>query len=211
VPVPGDAGHDLETGGTRTPALIALVIVAAVADNGVIGRAGALPWRLKSDLRHFRALTLGHPVVMGRKTFVSIGRPLPGRTTIVVTHDPAFAAAGVVSAGDLGTALAVARADALRRGAGAVMLVGGGELYGAVLDRADRLELTRVHACPAGDASFPAIDPAVWREAARRAGTPGPEDEAPFTFCTYVRNGSPSARNRDAAASPRVETGVGFL
>jgi dihydrofolate reductase len=190
---------------------IALVIVAAVADNGVIGCAGALPWRLKSDLRHFRVLTLGHPVVMGRKTFVSIGKPLPGRTTVVVTRDPAFGAPGVVAAPDLGTALAVARADALRRGADAVMLAGGGELYAAVMDLADRLEITRVHARPVGDAVFPAIDPALWREAARRAGTPGPEDEAAFTFCTYERTTPPSASDRRAAASPRVETGVGFL
>lgn len=190
---------------------VALVIVAAVADNGVIGRAGALPWRLRSDLRHFRALTLGHPVVMGRKTFASIGKPLPGRTTIVVTRDPSFGASGVAAAPDLCTALAVARADALRRGADAVMLVGGGELYAAAMDSADRLEITRVHARPEGDAVFPAIDLALWRETARCAGTQGPEDEAPFTFRTYERTTPPSAPNRRAAASPRVETGVGFL
>ncbi|NVO12669.1 MAG: dihydrofolate reductase [Rhodoplanes sp.] len=190
---------------------IALVIVAAVADNGVIGRAGALPWRLKSDLRHFRALTLGHPVVMGRKTFVSIGKPLPGRTTVVVTRDPAFGAPGVAAAPDLGTALAVARADALRRGADAVMLAGGGELYAEAMELADRLEITRVHTRPVGDAAFPGIDPTLWRETARRAGTQGPEDEVPFTVCTFERTIPPSASDRGAAASPRVETGVGFL
>lgn len=166
---------------------IPLVLVAAVADNDVIGREGALPWRLKSDMRHFRILTLGHPVVMGRKTFQSIGKPLPGRTTIVVTRDPAFAAAGVVVASSLAAALAVARADALRRGAGAIMLVGGGELYREAMPVADRLEITRVHTAPAGDAVFPPIDDAVWRAAAHSAGQRGPEDEAPFTFVTYAR------------------------
>ncbi|RAI38404.1 dihydrofolate reductase [Rhodoplanes roseus] len=166
-----------------------LVLVAAVAENGVIGRAGALPWRLKSDLRHFRALTLGHPVVMGRKTFVSIGRPLPGRTTIVVTRDRGFAAAGAVAAGDLTTALAIARADALRRGADAVMLVGGGQLYGEAIGTADRLEITRVRLRPDGDAWFPAVDERVWREVSRTEGTPGPEDEAPFAFIRYERAG----------------------
>ncbi|MDC7785581.1 dihydrofolate reductase [Rhodoplanes sp. TEM] len=164
-----------------------LVLVAAVAANGVIGRAGGLPWRLKSDMRHFRTLTLGHPVVMGRRTFESIGKPLPGRTTIVATRDRSFAAPGVVAAASLEAALAVARADALRRGAGAVMLAGGGELYRAAMPLADRLEITRVDVSPAGDAEFPEIDPGVWREVARTPGTPGPEDEAPFTFCTYSR------------------------
>lgn len=164
-----------------------IVLVAAVADNDVIGRDGALPWRLKSDMRHFRAVTNGHPVVMGRKTFQSIGKPLPGRTTIVVTRDPAFAAAGVVVAGSLAAALAVARADALRRGAGAIMLAGGGELYREAMPLADRLEITRVHAAPAGDAVFPAIDGTVWRAVAHTPGQQGPEDAAPFTFVTYAR------------------------
>lgn len=166
---------------------IPLVLVAAVADNGVIGRAGGLPWRLPSDLKHFKALTLGHPLVMGRKTFASIGRPLPGRTTVVVTRDRTFAVAGVVTATSLDSALAVARADALRRGADAVMLAGGGELYDKALGQADRLEITWVHAAPAGDVQFPPIDPAMWREAARTPGTKGPGDDAMFTFCTYVR------------------------
>ncbi|MFD2182181.1 dihydrofolate reductase [Rhodoplanes azumiensis] len=165
-----------------------LVLVAAVADNGVIGRDGALPWRLKSDMRHFRALTLGHPVVMGRKTFQSIGKPLPGRTTIVVTRDAAFAAAGVVVAGSLAAALAVARGDALRRGASAIMLAGGGELYREAMALAERLEITRVHAAPAGDAVFPPIDAAAWRAVAHTPGQQGPEDGAPFSFVTYARN-----------------------
>jgi dihydrofolate reductase len=108
---------------------IALVLVAAVADNGVIGRAGGLPWRLKSDMQHFRALTSGKPVVMGRKTYQSIGRPLKDRTNIVITRDPAVAIAGLLVAGSLETALAAARGDALRRGCDAIMVIGGADIY----------------------------------------------------------------------------------
>ncbi|MTW15487.1 dihydrofolate reductase [Rhodoplanes serenus] len=173
-----------------------LVVVAAVADNGVIGRDGTLPWRLRSDLRHFRALTLGHPVVMGRKTFASIGRPLPGRTTVVVTRDRGFVAPGVVAVPDLGAALAVAAADARRRGVDAVMLAGGGMLYAEAMAFADRLVITRVHAAPAGDVGFPPIDPAVWREVERVPGTPGPDDDAPFTICRYERADTAAASDR---------------
>lgn len=164
-----------------------LVIVAAIADNGVIGRDGALPWRLRSDLQHFRALTLGRPVVMGRKTHQSIGRPLPGRTNIVVSRGGEFAAPGVLVAPSLPVALELARADALRRGGDAVMVIGGGDIYAQAMPAASRLEITRVHARPAGDALFPAIDPAVWREVARREGVVARGDEAAFTFVTYAR------------------------
>ena len=123
-----------------------MVLVAAVADNGVIGRAGALPWRLKSDMQHFRALTFGHPVLMGRKTYQSIGKPLSGRTNIVVSRERAFAAPGVLVARDLDAALGVARGDALRRGGPAIMVIGGADLYAQTMPLASRLEITRVHA-----------------------------------------------------------------
>jgi dihydrofolate reductase len=182
---------------------VSLVIVAAVADNGVIGRAGGLPWRLNSDLQHFRALTLGHPVVMGRKTFASIGRPLPGRTNIVVSRDRAFAAPGVLVAARLEAALDAARGDALRRGADAVMVIGGAEIYAQAMPLASRLEITCVHASPQGDAMFPTIDEGEWREIARRDGPAGPEDEATFTFVSYERaaNGlhADAARGGNAA------------
>src|SRR5580704_12522812 len=142
-------------GAARVP----LVLVAAVAENGVIGRDGGLPWRLKTDLRRFRALTVGHPVVMGRKTYLSFGKPLKGRTNIVVTRDPAFAAAGVVVAPNLEAALEAAQGDALRRGAAAIVIGGGADIYAATIERASRLEITRVHARPEGDTEFPAIDP----------------------------------------------------
>jgi dihydrofolate reductase len=164
-----------------------IVLVAAVAENGVIGRAGALPWRLKSDLQHFRALTTGKPVVMGRRTWASLARPLPNRTNIVVTRDPAFAARGAVAAASLTAALEVARGDALRRRADAIMVIGGGDIYAQAMPLAARLEITRVHARPDGEAVFPAIDAAVWRETARRECPPGPGDEASFTYLTYTR------------------------
>src|SRR5271169_1126544 len=106
-----------------------IVLVAAVADNGVIGADGAIPWRLKTDLQRFKALTSGKPVVMGRKTFMALRRPLPGRTNIVVTRDVDFRAGGVVVTTSLTEAMAVARGDALRRGAGEIAVIGGADIY----------------------------------------------------------------------------------
>jgi dihydrofolate reductase len=166
---------------------MSILIVAAVAENGVIGRGNALPWRLKSDLQHFRALTMGKPVVMGRKTYLSIGRPLPGRTLIVVSRDREFAAPGIVVAPDLDAALAAARGDALRRQADFIIIAGGADLYLQALPLAARLAITRVHKRVEGDAHFPPIDPDVWREVAREERAPGAEDEAPFAFVTYQR------------------------
>lgn len=166
---------------------IPLVLLVAVAENGVIGRDNALPWRLKSDLQRFKALSIGKPVLMGRKTYVSIGRPLPGRTNIVLTRDAAFTAPGAVVARGLDAALDVARGDALRRGADAVMVIGGTDLFLQTLPLADRLEVTHVHAQPDGDTFFPPIDPQLWREAAREDHKAGPQDDADFTYVTYQR------------------------
>lgn len=164
-----------------------LVLVAAIAENGVIGRAGGLPWRMKSDMRHFRALTLGKPVVMGRKTYLSIGKPLPERTNIAVSRDPAFGAPGLVVAPDLDRALAAARGDALRRGTDTIAVIGGTDIFVQTMPRADRLEITLIHATPEGDVLFPPIDPKVWRESDRRAHRAGPQDDANYTFITYIR------------------------
>jgi dihydrofolate reductase len=164
-----------------------IVLVAAIAENGVIGRGNALPWRLKSDMQHFRALTKGKPVVMGRKTFLSIGKPLPGRTTIVVSRDAAFTAPGIVVAPSLDTALAVARGDALRRNGDGIIVAGGAEIYAQVLPQASQLAITHVHKSVDGDARFPNIDMALWREEARSEHPPAAEDEAPFAFVTYAR------------------------
>jgi dihydrofolate reductase len=167
-----------------------IILIAAIAENGVIGRGNGLPWRLKSDLAHFRAVTMGKPVVMGRKTFLSIGRPLPGRTTIVVSRDRAFAARGVAIAPSVDAALTVAKGDALRRGAECIFVAGGGELYAQTLPLAERLYITYVHRAVDGDAYFPAIDRGVWRETARDEHAAAAGDDAPFSFVTYERAAS---------------------
>jgi dihydrofolate reductase len=164
-----------------------IVVLAAVAGNGVIGRGNALPWRLKSDMQHFRAVTMNKPVVLGRKTYLSIGKPLKGRTTIVVSRDRAFAAPGIVVAPDLDAALAAARGDALRRNADAIVIAGGADIYAQVMPLATRLIITEVHKHLEGDTHFPAIDPKAWREIARSEQEPAADDEAPFAFVTYQR------------------------
>lgn len=164
-----------------------VVLIAAVADNGVIGARGAIPWRLKSDMQRFKALTIGKPVVMGRKTFASIGRPLPGRTNIVVTRDADFRAAGAVVTTSFADARAVAMGDALRRFATEIAVIGGAEIYAQWLDIADRLEITEVHARPEGDTYFAAIDAANWEEVARVRKPAGPDDSADFSYVTYRR------------------------
>ena len=164
-----------------------IVLIVAVADNGVIGAGGAIPWRLKTDLQRFKALTLGKPVVMGRKTFVSLRRPLPGRTNIVVTRDANFRSPGAVVTTSLAAARAVATGDALRRLATEIAVIGGAEIYAQWMAFADRLEITEVHARPAGDTYFAAIDMAIWEEVARARSSAGPDDSADFSFVTYRR------------------------
>ena len=164
-----------------------ILIIAAIAENGVIGRGNALPWRLKSDLKHFRAVTMGKPVIMGRKTYLSIGRPLPGRAVIVASRDRDFAAPGIVVAPSFEAALAAARGDALRRGADAIIVAGGADIYLQALPLAARLAITHLHKHVDGDARFPPIDPRHWREVARDERAPAADDEAPFAFVTYER------------------------
>jgi dihydrofolate reductase len=168
-----------------------IVFVAAVGENGVIGRDNALPWRLKSDLRHFRRLTIGRPVLMGRKTFESLGKPLPRRTNIIVSTQKDYEAAGAVLARTLDAALVVGRADALRRGIEEIMVIGGSALFAALMPRADRLEITHVHASPPGDVFFPPIERDAWDEIARVEHATGPEDDFPFATVTYLRFTSP--------------------
>ena len=164
-----------------------IIIVAAVAENGVIGRGNALPWRLKSDMAHFRELTMGKPVVLGRKTFQSIGKPLAGRTTIVISRDKNFSAPGIVVAPNFESALAIARGDALRRNAGAIIVAGGADIYAQALPLAARLIITEVHKRVDGDTRFPAIDSKIWRATARSEQKPGPQDDAAFAFVVYER------------------------
>jgi dihydrofolate reductase len=168
---------------------VALMLIAAVAENGVIGRDNAMPWRLKSDLRRFRALTWNKPILMGRRTFQSIGKPLPGRTNIVVSRDRTFSPAGAVVAPSLDAALDAARGDALRRGAEAIAVIGGADIYAQTLPLADRLDITLVKARPDGTTRFPEIDPQAWRETERSEHPAGPDDSAGFAFLTYVRSG----------------------
>ena len=164
-----------------------IVLVAAIGANNVIGREGQLPWRLKSDLAHFRKVTIDRPVVMGRKTFQSIGRALDRRTNIVITRDADFSAPGVLTAASFPAALELARKDAAARGADEIMIIGGSDVFAASLPLADRLEITHVHAAPEGDVTFPPIDPAVWREVSRTEHPAGPADDAGFAVATYLK------------------------
>lgn len=138
-----------------------LSLIVAVAENGVIGRDGGLPWRLPGDMAHFKATTMGKPIVMGRKTWESLGRALPGRHNIVVTRDAAYVAEGASVANDLDVALSLA-GDVEE-----VMMIGGAQIYELALPRADRIYITRVHASPEGDTYFPDLDPGDWKEIVR--------------------------------------------
>ena len=164
---------------------VPLVIVAAVARNGVIGASGGIPWR--SDLKRFKALTWGKPMVMGRKTFASIGRALPGRETIVVTRDPAFLPPGVLVAHAIDAALDLADKRARVMEADEIVIAGGAEIYAQTIKRASRLFITEVALDAEGEARFPPIDPGEWREVRREAGERGPRDEADFAFVEYER------------------------
>lgn len=167
-----------------------IVLIVAAAENGVIGAGGTIPWRLKTDQQRLKAMTMGKPVVMGRKTFISLRRPLPGRTNIVITRDTSFRAPGAVTTTSLANALAVATGDALRRFATEITVIGGAEIYAQSLDIADRLEVTEVHLRPEGDTHFAAIDPARWQEVARVRNPAGPDDSADFSYATYIRRRS---------------------
>jgi len=168
-----------------------LSLIAAVGRNGVIGRDNQIPWRLPSDLKRFKALTLGHPVVMGRKTFQSIGRPLPGRDNIVVSRR-AFRADGIVVVSSIEEALDVARAKAGE--GGEVFIIGGAEIYRETLPLAVRLYITEVDAAPEGDATFPAIDPKVWRIVQSDGAVRGEGDSATARFVVYERGRQPPSR-----------------
>ena len=163
-----------------------IVFVIAIAENGVIGAGGAIPWRQKSDMARFKALTIGKPVIMGRKTFESLRRPLSNRTNIVITRDPNYRARGAIVTTSAADAGAVARGDALRRSAAEIAVIGGAEIYRQWLDRADRLEITEVHARPDGDTHFD-IERAQWEEVARIRHPAGPDDSADYSYVTYRR------------------------
>jgi dihydrofolate reductase len=167
-----------------------IILIVAVAENGVIGSRGTIPWRLKADQQRLKMMTMGKPVVMGRKTFLSLRRPLAGRTNIVVTRDAGFRSAGAVATTSFAAARAVATSDALRRLATEIAVIGGAEIYAQWMDIADRLEVTEVHARPEGDTLFAAIDPADWEEVARVRNSAGPDDSADYSYVTYRRRKS---------------------
>lgn len=154
-------------------------IIVAVGTNGVIGTDGQLPWRLPEDLKRFRALTMGHAMVMGRKTYDSIGRPLPGRRSIVVSRRPDLAIEGAIVTTSIDAAIAAAGDDP------EIFVIGGGEIYAASLPMTDRLLVTEVDAEPAGDTHFPPIDRAVWRELSREPRTA--DDGTRYAFVDYER------------------------
>jgi len=153
--------------------------VAAVADNGVIGREGQLPWRLPADMKHFRRITMGNTVLMGRKTFDSLGKPLEGRDNWVLTRDPSYAPAGARVFHELDAALRAAPAQ--------LYVIGGAELYTLTLPTASRLELTLVHGNIEGDTRFPDFDRSAWREGAREDHAADDRHAYAYSFVTLVR------------------------
>lgn len=156
-----------------------LILVAAIADNGIIGRDGGLPWRLPADMKHFRRLTLGHTVLMGRKTFDSLGKPLEGRDNWVLTRDRGYEPAGARVFHDLDAALQEAPQE--------LYVIGGAELYALTLPRASRLELTLVHGNIEGDTRFPAFDRHGWRECTREEHPVDEKHAHSYAFVTLVR------------------------
>jgi len=168
----------------RTP----LIQVVAVAENGVIGAKGGLPWRAKADLRKFRAITMGKPLVMGRKTFESIGRALDGRDNIVVSRKPDFRPEGVIVAPSLDKALAIAEDCAQARGAEEICVIGGGEIFAKTLALASRLHVTHIAAHPEGDTVFPEILPAEWAEVSREALPLSEGDDVAGVYVVYEKH-----------------------
>jgi dihydrofolate reductase len=163
-------------------------IVVAIAENGVIGRGGRLPWRIPSDLKLFRATTLGKPVIMGRKTFESIGKPLDGRANVVVTRNPTFRHDGVEVAGSFKQALALARRSAQKTGAAEIAVIGGADVFAAALAVANRIYLTRVHGSPEGDVYFPELKEGEWKETERRPLSRAPGDDFSCTLLVLDRS-----------------------
>ncbi len=168
---------------------MSVTILAAVAQNGVIGRDGGLPWKLSGDLKRFKADTMGKPIVMGRKTWQGLGRPLPGRMNIVVTRDPSFDASGAALAPTLDEALAIAerRVGFMPDAGGEICVIGGGEIYAQAMTVATRLRITHVLAEVDGDTLFPAIDPGLWHAVSSADFAAGERDSHPTRHTVYER------------------------
>ena len=164
-----------------------IALVVARAENGAIGRGGDLPWRLSTDLKQFRKLTLGKPVLMGRRTFNSLPRVLDQRVNIVLSRDPNFEAPGALVAGYLEEGLAAAREAARAAGVDEIMVIGGDDVFRAVMPLAGRIYLTEVHAAPDADVWLRDFDLDDWREVSRERHEPGPRDDFPFSFVLLER------------------------
>lgn len=162
-------------------------IVVAIADNGVIGRDGGLPWRISSDMKTFRRLTMGKPLIMGRRTFQSLKKPLDGRDNIVLSTDPDYRPDGAIMAADMASALTIGAECAARRGVDEVAAIGGTAVFAAALPIADRIYRTDVHGSPEGDAWFPATDWSRWREVSREDLPGGPKDDTTATLVILER------------------------
>jgi len=166
---------------------VKLSLIVAVAENGVIGNNNDLPWKISSDLKYFKEKTMGKPIIMGRKTFQSIGRPLPGRVNIVITRDSSFVPEGVITAHTLEMALDVGKNMALVKGVDEVMVIGGAQIYALTLPDADRLYLTRVHGEVEGDALFPTLNPDDWLEATVERHAAGEKDSHDYSLIVLDR------------------------
>jgi dihydrofolate reductase len=165
---------------------VRIALVVAIAEDGVIGRDGGLPWRLSTDMKRFKAITMGHPIVMGRKTWESFPRPgpLPGRTNIIITRDPDYRPEGATVVRSVEEALGAADKAP---GGELICVIGGGQVFAEMLDRADRLDVTHVLANVDGDVRFPPIDPQAWRAVSEETVPAGEKDDYPTRFVVYER------------------------
>lgn len=168
----------------------AIALVVAVAENGVIGRDNALPWRLSTDLKRFKAITMGKPVIMGRKTFESIGKPLPGRTNIVITRSQGLRLDGVEVVGSLAAAIEAGREAGAAADAKEICIIGGGEIFRETLPLADRLYVTEVGGSPEGDTFLPPIDTRAFEKISEERVPAGEKDSHPTRFVIYRRRKS---------------------
>jgi dihydrofolate reductase len=176
----------------RRPREPIIALVVAMGENRAIGRGRDLPWHLRSDMRYFRQITMGKPVIMGRRTFKSLPRVLDGRLNIVLTRDRGFVAPDAVMAHSLAEGLKAARASAARTGADEIMIIGGEDVFREVLPQTGRIYLTEVHAAPHADTWFPELDGSEWRETFREKHEAGPKDDHDFSFVVLERAARPS-------------------
>ena len=167
-------------------------MIVGVAENGVIGSAQTIPWRIPSDMQFFKRTTMGKPVVMGRKQYETVGRPLPGRTNIVVTRQPGYQPDGGLVFHSIEAALAKAEEIAESDGVDEIMIIGGGELYAQLMPQADRLYVSHIDLAPEGDVRFPVIDPAIWAIVDLPEVEPSPKDDAAYRVKVYERRKDPA-------------------